>query len=190
VGQDSQRAEIKTFLSPKPHMKLIDLGCCLNLMFNDYDKWPSLYYGVDISPQTIDLLEKYIKKENLKVGGLDCASIHKLPYHDEKFDIATCIGVLEYFEEDFIVASIKEIYRVLNSPGRLVLDIPNIDSPVFEINQLIEDHMGRPDLFNISQTQFEHIIKDYFEVIDKQNVVGMIQYFLVKNKSEVRCHIK
>lgn len=181
VGQsDSKRKEIKNFLMPKESMKLIDLGCCLNLMFNDYDKWDSKYYGIDISKKTIELLEKIVKSRGLEIGGLHCGSIHDTPYEDEFFDIATCIGILEYFEEDFVRNAIIEAHRIIKSKGRLVLDVPNLDNPVFEINRLIEDYIGRPDKFNLPVDEFNYIIKDYFEVVSTEKVVGMIHYYLVK----------
>ncbi len=38
VLSDSGRKEIKDYLAPNTNMNFIDLGCCLNLMFNRYDK--------------------------------------------------------------------------------------------------------------------------------------------------------
>jgi len=180
VGQDSKRKEVKNFISPQVGMKLIDLGCCLNLMFNDYDKWDSKYYGIDISKKTIQLLEKVVKSRGLEVGGLHCGSIHETSFEDNFFDVATCIGILEYFEEDFVRNAIKEAHRIIKPKGRFVLDIPNVESPVFEVSRLIEEYIGRPDKFDLSVDEFNYMIKDYFEVVSTEKVVGMIQYFLVK----------
>ena len=58
---DSGRKEIVEFLNPQQDMKCIDLGCCLNLMFRGYKEWESIYYGVDISPKTIELLKQFIE---------------------------------------------------------------------------------------------------------------------------------
>ena len=180
VGQDSGRQEIKTFLNHKAHMKLVDLGCCLNLMFNAYDQWPSDYYGLDISQETIQLLENYVNSKDIHVGGLDCGSIHQTPYKDDFFDMATCIGVLEYFEEDFVFDALKEMHRIIKPMGRLVVDIPNLESRIFEINKLIEAHLGRPDKFNISISDFNHMIERYFNIVKTEEVVGMVQYYLTK----------
>ncbi|MBI9010894.1 MAG: class I SAM-dependent methyltransferase [Clostridiales bacterium] len=180
VGQDSKRKEVKDFLTPQVGMKLVDLGCCLNLMFNDYDKWDSKYYGIDISKKTIQLLENVIKSNGLEVGGVYLGSIHETPFEDNFFDIAACIGILEYFEEEFIGNAIREAHRIIKPKGRFVLDIPNLESPVFEVSKLIEEYIGRPDKFNLSVDEFNYIIKDYFEVERTEKVVGMIQYFLVK----------
>ena len=91
---DSARKEVKNFLMPKVNMQFIDLGCCLNLMFKDYDKWDSNYNGIDISKKTIQLLEDVVKSRNLKIGSLHCGSIHDTPFEDDHFDIASCFSIL------------------------------------------------------------------------------------------------
>lgn len=179
---DSARKEVKEYLTPKTDMNFIDLGCCLNLMFGGYDKWLSTYHGVDISSKTIELLNEYVKKNNIHIGSLFCGSIHETPYEDSSFDIAACIGILEYFEKDFVEEAIKEAYRIIKSDGKFVLDIPNFNSPIFTITKLLEDYMGRTDLFNMTARDFEHMLKDYFVIIKIEEVAGMIQYFLRSRK--------
>ena len=176
---DSGRKEIKEFLAPMQKMKFIDLGCCLNLMFNQYDLWPSTYYGVDISPKTIQLLNEFVQKKNIIVGNLHCCSIHKTPFDDNYFQIAACIGILEYFEKDFVCEAIIEAHRIIQPNGKFVLDIPNFESPIFEITKLIEEYLGRPDKFNMAINEFENQVKEYFIIEKKEDVAGMTQYFLV-----------
>ncbi|MBP1040203.1 class I SAM-dependent methyltransferase [Vagococcus sp. BWB3-3] len=179
---DSQREEICDFLLPKTEMRFVDLGCCLNLMFNGYDRWPSTYYGVDISQETILLLREFIEKKQLKIGSLYLGSVHQTPFEMEYFDIGACIGVLEYFDKTFIEMSVKEMYRILKYDGKLVVDIPDINGNIYTIAKMIEAHLGRPNQFNISIREFENILAPYFK-IEKREVVGpMIQYFLKRNK--------
>jgi len=59
-GESSRRNKIKDYLKPAKDMNFIDLGCCLNLMFKGYDKWPSTYHGIDISEKTVLLLNKFV----------------------------------------------------------------------------------------------------------------------------------
>lgn len=176
---DSGRKEIKEFLSPKQDMKFVDLGCCLNLMFNQYDLWPSTYYGIDISPKTIQLLNEFVQKKNMSVGSLHCCSIHKTPFDDNFFQIAACIGILEYFEKDFVCEAIIEAHRIIQKNGKFILDIPNINSSVFEMTKLVEEYLGRPDKFNMPINEFDNLVKEHFEIIKKEEVAGMIQYFLI-----------
>lgn len=179
---DSARKEIVEYLTPKAGMRFIDLGCCLNFMFAGYKDWPSLYYGIDISSKTIDLLQEYAEKNHLTVGDLYCCSMHETPYDTSFFDIGECVGSLEYFKKDFVQQAVAEFSRIMKPNGRFVLDIPNLGSPEFEISKLIEEYLGRQDLFNMSTEEFEVILNAYF-AIDKKEIVGpMIQYFLVSNK--------
>jgi ubiquinone/menaquinone biosynthesis C-methylase UbiE len=178
-GSDSKGKEVKEYLAPEVDMRFIDLGCCLNLMFNDYDKWNSTYHGVDISNETIQLLKEIVVKRDLRIGSLYCGSVHDTPYEDNYFDIAACIGILEYFEEDFIREAMVEAHRIIKPKGRFVLDIPNLESPVFGISNLVEEYLGRPDRFDMTRNEFQVLIGDYFEVIKTEKVAGMIQYFLV-----------
>ena len=179
---DSGRKEIIEYLAPKAGMKFIDLGCCLNFMFRGYKDWPSAYYGVDISSKTIELLHEFTEKNDLSVGDLFCGSMHETPYDTNFFDIGECIGSLEYFEKDFVQQAVAEFHRIIKPDGKFVLDIPNVDTPEFEITKMIEEFLGRPDKFNLSVKEFETLLNAYF-VIDKKEVVGpMIQYFLVCKK--------
>ena len=179
---DSSRKEIVEYLAPKAGMKFVDLGCCVNLMYSGYKDWPSTYYGVDISSNTIELLRGFTEKNHLTVGDLYCGSMHETPYETDFFDIGECIGSLEYFEKDFVQLAIEEFYRILKPNGKFVLDIPNVGSPEAEIAKLIEEYLGRPDRFDLSADQFEALLDAYF-VIDRKEIVGpMIEYFLVCKK--------
>ena len=177
---DSGRKEIKEYLSPASNMKFIDLGCCLNLMFRGYDKWPSIYHGVDISGKTIRLLNEFVANKNLPIGSLYHGSIHETPFDAGYFDIGACIGVLEYFEKDFVIKAVKESRRILKPDGRLVLDILDIGNPMRRFTASIEEYLGRPDKFNMTSQEFEDVLQNYFEIekTEKFNSAAMIQYFL------------
>lgn len=163
----SEYSGIKDYLLPDKDKKFIDLGCSLNLMFKGYDQWPSLYYGVDISSKTIQLLNEHIASKKLHIGILFCGSIHKTPFDDSSFDIGACIGVLEYFEKDFVERAIIEAHRIIKPLGRLVLDIPHLESPIGRIMMQIEEYMGRPDKFDILPQQFENMLQHYFDIEKK-----------------------
>ncbi|MCL2610671.1 MAG: class I SAM-dependent methyltransferase [Defluviitaleaceae bacterium] len=185
-GDDSSsgRKDIRDYLSPATDMKFIDLGCCLNLMFNGYDNWPSLYHGVDISNETINLLHEFIAKKNLHIGSLFCGSVHKTPFEDSSFDIGACIGVFEYFKRSFVEKVLIEAYRIMKPCGQFVLDAPNNENSMRRFMNLIEEYMGRPVRFDISPHEFEDILQNYFDIDkkDELNDVAMIQYFLRRKK--------
>jgi SAM-dependent methyltransferase len=163
----SGHKDIKDYLSPDKKMKFIDLGCCLNLMFRGYDKWPSTYYAVDISNKTIQLLNEFVANNKLSIGSLYCGSIHETPFNTDFFDIGACIGVLEYFEKDFVSKALIEIHRIMKRNGKFILDIPDNESKLNRLMILIEEYFGRPHRFDILPHEFEEILKNYFEVEKK-----------------------
>lgn len=175
---DSGGVQIKEFLAPKAEMSFVDLGCCLNLMFRGYAKWPSRYFGVDISMETIRLLKDFTDSEKLSVGALRCCSVHDTLFEADFFDIGACIGVLEYFQKDFIAASLIEMHRIMKPAGRLVLDVPDLGSPECRIAMMIEEYLGRTDLYDLSSEAFENLLLPYFKIEKKEKVGAMIQYFL------------
>ena len=180
----SENIKIKEFLEPTSNMNFIDLGCCLNFMFKGYDKWPSKYHGVDISSKNIELLNEFILKKGLLIDKLYCGSIHETPFADNYFDIGACIGVLEYFEKDYVEKSLKEMHRILKPNGKLVLDIPNIESKSGKIMMKIEEYMRRLDKFNMNYQEFEKILKKYFEIVktnsSDSNSMGFSYYLRCK----------
>ncbi len=163
-------------------MNFIDLGCCLNFMFRGYDKWPSIYYGVDISGKTIQLLNEFTEKKQLKAGSFFCGSMHQTPYADNFFDIAACIGSLEYFGKGFITEAIKEEHRILKPGGKIVLDIPDIETPEGRMAMKIEEYLGRPDKFNMTDWEFEKILQKYYAIDRKEKAGPMKLYFLRSKK--------
>ncbi|HIH93010.1 TPA: class I SAM-dependent methyltransferase [Methanosarcina acetivorans] len=172
--------EIREYLSPTTNMKFIDLGCCLNLMFNGYDQWASTYHGVDISSKTIELLNEFSTNNKLHIGALICGSIHETPFDANYFDIGACIGVLEYYKKDFVEKALIEAHRIIKPGGKLVLDIPNIVSPACRGMILLEEHAGRTDQFDMLPLDFENMLCNYFEIekVEKANAWAMFQYFL------------
>jgi len=189
--EEVRRKKLYDFLSPALGMNFIHLGCSLGLRFKGYDKWPSTYYGVDISKETIQFLYEYVAENKLSVGSLYCGSVHETPFAESYFDIGDCIGVLEYYERDFVLKAIQEFHRIMKPNGKFVLDIPNTASPNGQMAMLIEEYMGRPDKFDMLPQEFEDMIKDYFEVVDSdktcaenrgESYMGHMYYYFLKCK--------
>jgi len=189
--EKSGLAELKDYLSPAENMNFIHLGCSLNLILKGYSTWPSTYFGVDISGETIQLLRGYTAENNIPVGALHCGSVHETPFAAGYFDIGDCVGVLEYYERDFTLNAIKEFHRILKPGAKLVLDIPNIESPSGRAMMVIEEYMGRPDKFDMLPQEFEEMIRDYFVIEDSDTLcaesrgekhMGMMCFYYLRRK--------
>jgi len=189
--EEVRRKKLRDYLSPAKNMNFIHLGCNLSLMLKGYDKWLSTYYGVDISKETIHLLYKYVVENSLSIGSLYCGSIHETPFAESYFDIGDCIGVLEYFERDFVLKAIQEFHRLMKPGSKFVLDIPNIASPSGRSAMMVEEYMGRPDKFDMLPYEFEEMTKDYFEIVDSdmicaksrgESYMGSMCYYFLRCK--------
>lgn len=158
-------------------MRFLDAGCCANLANYRLDKWQSIYYGVDISPNLIDAMRNFVKQKNISIGGLWVADITKLPFEDNFFDIAAVIGVFEYCTLEYIKESLVELNRVLKPKAKLVLDIPNLEQPDINLMFKIEEFSGRPNIPN-SKSAFGKILKPLFTIERIDDSRMMIKYFV------------
>ncbi len=177
----SGNPRIREFLDPKPEHKFLDLGCCVNIINYRLHEWPSGYHGVDVSPETIECLNRYVKERRIDVGALCRGPADRLPFEDGFFRIAACVGVLEYHDLDYASRVIRETARVLGPGGRFYVDIPNAGHPAFEAMCLVEDHMGRPILLRRPRTDFERILEGFFTVTRRDFSRVMGAYFLTRS---------
>ncbi|MFC2161918.1 class I SAM-dependent methyltransferase, partial [Acidobacteriota bacterium] len=177
----SSSPEIKRFLQPKQGMNCLDVGCCANLATKRLDKWPSTYYGVDISPVLIHEMNQFVVESGIKIGGLEIAEMNSLPFSNAFFDIAMVIGVFEYVSMGYAASSLKELYRVLKSEARVVLDLPNLDHPHIETMFQLEKYLERPNIPK-SREQFEQYLKPLFSIIEINDEYVMLKYLLIKRE--------
>jgi len=173
----SSAPDIREYLAPKLGMRFLDAGCCANIANYRLDQWPSIYYGIDISPRLIDATKDFISREHISVGGLHVADISRLPFHDDFFDIAAVIGVLEYGTLKYIREALRELNRVLKPKSRVVLDIPNQKHPHAIDMARPERYLARPNFLH-PRPEFEKLLAPLFftQRIDDSRV--MLKYFV------------
>jgi ubiquinone/menaquinone biosynthesis C-methylase UbiE len=174
---NSASSDIRKYLSPETGMKFLDAGCSANLANYNLGEWPSVYYGVDISPALIKAMKEYAAAGNIPVGGLYVADISAMPFNDDFFDIAAVIGVLEYCTLEYISLSLRELHRVMKPESRVVLDIPNTGHPYASDMQRLEEYLQRP-IFLHPRPEFEKLLTSVFsiDIIDDSKV--MLRYFI------------
>ena len=169
--------EIKNYLNPQIGMKYLDLGCAASLVSYQLYKWDSEYYGIDISDQLIRAMDKFVEDNQISIGGLFVGEINKLPFRKSFFDIAACVGVLEYFSLEYNEQVLSELHRVARPGGRVVLDIPNEDHKHYHVMLRLEELLDRPIIpYHISD--FEEILLNHFIIMKTDARFVMKRYYL------------
>jgi SAM-dependent methyltransferase len=173
----SSASDIKEYLAPEQGMRFLDAGCCANLANYRLDKWPSLYYGVDISSALVDAMKEFAKENNILVGGIHVADAAHLPFEDRFFDIASLIGVLEYCTLQHSERILRELQRVLKKGARMVCDIPNPGHPYVNTMFRLEEFLGRPNIPK-QREEIENLLKDHFVTDHVDDSLVMVKYFV------------
>lgn len=96
---------------------ILDAGCGTGGMMNSLEKYGNVF-GVDFSPEAI----VFCKKRNL--SNISQASIEKLPFSSQYFDIVVCLDVIYHQGVKDDRRAVQELYRVLKPGGRLFLRVP------------------------------------------------------------------
>ena len=135
----AQMAEIKT------GDKVLDVGCGsgnLTLTAKRYAGRSGSVYGIDASPEMIDVARKKAKEMGTDVV-FDVALVEKLPFGDSTFDVVISRLVLHHLPDDLKLQAFAEIFRVLK-PGCTVLlaDFQAPANPV--LMHLVSLFIGHP----------------------------------------------
>ena len=106
----------------KPGDKVLDVGCGtgdLTLTAKKYAGASGSAYGIDASPEGIDLARKKAKRSGFETV-FEVGLIEKIAYPDATFDIVISRLVIHHLPDDLKCQGFKEIFRVLK-PGGLFL---------------------------------------------------------------------
>lgn len=173
---------IKDYLNPIDGMNYLDVGSCANLISYKLHEWQSLYYGIDISQKLVNVTNSFVKTNRIIIGGLVASEIAYLPFTNDYFDLASVIGVLEYYEIDYNILALQELNRVLKNEGKLVIDLPNETHPGLITMIEYEKYLGRPRKTIVSRQEFITVLKIFFKIEDIDDSQLMIKFFLRNSK--------
>jgi cyclopropane fatty-acyl-phospholipid synthase-like methyltransferase len=108
---------------------ILDVGCGMGFFMEVGQEWHCNVKGVELST----FASRYCtEKLHLDVynGTLETAD-----YHDDYFDVITAFDVLEHLGE--LSSSMASMRKVLKKEGRLIVLVPNYESPVFQLDRNI-----------------------------------------------------
>ena len=106
----------------EPGDMILDVGCGtgnLTLTAKSYGGKNSAVYGIDASPEMIDIARKNAQLQGLDVT-FDIGLIEKIAFPDMSFDKVISRLVIHHLPDDLKKRGFAEIYRVLK-PGGLLL---------------------------------------------------------------------
>ena len=90
--------------------------------------------GVDLSDKMLDLARKKLgspSASNVRLINADCCTV---PVDDHSMDLITCIGLLEYLDDE--TAALLEIKRMLAPGGFVIVTFPNL----FKLRNLLSPY--------------------------------------------------
>ena len=108
------RAELDRLELP-PGARILDAGSGSGRTLDELATYGSAA-GVDLSAAAV-AAARARGHEDVRLGALE-----RLPYPAERFDLVTCLDVLEHVPDD--VAALREIRRVTRPGGRLLVTVP------------------------------------------------------------------
>lgn len=94
--------------------KILDVGCGTGKNIESFSQLGECW-GIDTSSEAIAFCKKRGIKKAIK------GSIEKIPFPKQSFNIITALDVLEHVDDS---KSLKEIYRVLDKKGVIIITVP------------------------------------------------------------------
>src|SRR3989338_11472275 len=108
---------IRSYIKNNEKIKILDVGCGTGYNIKIMRKFGEVY-GIDYSKEAIKFC-KLNKVKNVKI-----ASVEKIPFKDNTFDLVTSFEVLYHQNVKDYKKAIIEFHRILNKDGLLILRLP------------------------------------------------------------------
>lgn len=113
---------------PDDARSVLDVGCNVGAFLSHCREcFPGLSLaGVEVNPVALEAARQTLPGAELHQAGSEA-----LPFADGRFDLVTCIEVLEHVPERLRKTSLQEMRRVLRPGGRLILRTPHAGAFAF-----------------------------------------------------------
>ena len=98
--------------------RLLEVGCGLGTDLIEFARGGAVVTGVDLTPQSIELVRKRFALEGFAVDARVSDAEH-LPFGDSSFDVVYSFGVLHHTPNT--QQAIDEVYRVLKPGGKIII---------------------------------------------------------------------
>jgi SAM-dependent methyltransferase len=120
--------------------------------------------GTDISPVSIEKLQKAIEREGLgKYASARIMNAEDLQYPNASIDVITCSGVLHHVDTE---RALRSWARCLKPDGAVLMFEPLALHPVAALFRAVTPKMRTPDEHPLRSRDFR-IMRQYFEVLER-----------------------
>lgn len=155
TAEDYERIKTISNLFPHNVESIVDVGCgngvFVNFLVNGSRKYKRVC-GVDRSITALG----FVKSEKIQ------ASIDKLPFHDNEFDLVLCLEVIEHLPQNIYRQGLKELTRVSNK--YIIVSVPNEQNiEIGRITCLDCRTLFNPDLHlrSFTRDSVSNLLNDY-----------------------------
>jgi SAM-dependent methyltransferase len=109
---------ISVYCKNLANKNILDYCCGTGINSIIFSKAGAIIKGIDISSDSVEIAKKKFKKHNLTKYEFYKMNAHYLNFEDKSFDYVICYKSLLYLN---LEKSFKEIYRVLNDDGKIII---------------------------------------------------------------------
>ena len=121
---------VNGMVGARTSVAILECGCGPGGILGEINAAGHLLVGVDINFNSLSKA----KNDCDSLGTLLQADIERLPFDNNSFDIAYCVGVLSYLEDDR--NALQEICRVMKPGGKIIISVPNF----FTFNKIFDPY--------------------------------------------------
>jgi|AP95_1055475.scaffolds.fasta_scaffold00643_6 ubiquinone/menaquinone biosynthesis C-methylase UbiE len=127
---------IESYVAEIEGMHILDFGCGRGDTALAYLRKGAHVSGIDISTVFIDDAKAKAAEAGFSDAQYDfrVMDAHDLDFPDKTFDIVIGFGILHHLDADI---ALREIYRVLKSGGRVLLQEPLADNPLLKLFRVL-----------------------------------------------------
>lgn len=153
-GGYRQHRELLTRHFPRPPRRILDCGCGTGIYSNFFPSHS--YVGVDISPIYIERAQACFPEHRFRV--MDAT---QLEFPDNSFDAVIVSGVIHHLDRATTQRVLKEISRVLDPKGKLLVweDVPT-QNPLNLVGRII--HRLDVGEFIRPYNEYAKLLSDHF----------------------------
>ncbi len=98
---------------------LLEIGTGMSSLLEDVPQFNR--FGIDISANTIDMVQRYFKQKNIPAT-LCVADAESIPFEDNTFDVIITSHTFEHIKND--TKAFQECARILKPGGELIIFVP------------------------------------------------------------------